>query len=70
MKKQIKKLSLNKRTISNLGSPEMKQLVGGASQGCSGNTIANCSCFHTHCPTCNDYYTCKCTQGKTCNKNC
>ncbi len=29
MKKQIKKLSLNKRTISNLGTPEMTKIVGG-----------------------------------------
>ena len=30
MKKQIKKLNLNKRTISNLGMPEMTKIVGGA----------------------------------------
>jgi len=30
MKKQIKKLNLNKRTISNLEMPEMTKIVGGA----------------------------------------
>ena len=29
MKKQLKKLSLNKKTISNLNAAEMKNLVGG-----------------------------------------
>ena len=29
MKKQVKKLNLNKRTISNLGTPEMTKIVGG-----------------------------------------
>lgn len=29
MKKQTKKLNLNKSTISNLGTPEMNKIVGG-----------------------------------------
>ena len=32
MKKQIKKLNLNKRTISNLNTVEMNQKVGGGTQ--------------------------------------
>ena len=30
MKKQIKKLTLNKKTISNLNSSEMSRVIGGA----------------------------------------
>ena len=33
MKKQIKKLNLNKQTISNLNSVEMNQKVGGGKTG-------------------------------------
>ena len=46
MKKQIKKLSLNKKTISNLSATEMSKHVGGRSvlgYGCGGNgTWVNC----------------------------
>jgi natural product precursor len=63
MKKQIKKLNLNKRTISNLDTPEMTKVVGGrqtancftdfrCTQGCGTN---NCA------PT---------QHGHTCNGNC
>ncbi|HEU5166809.1 MAG TPA: class I lanthipeptide [Chitinophagaceae bacterium] len=41
MKKQIKKLSLNKRTISNLTTEEMNKHVGG---GTTGSTIESCTC--------------------------
>lgn len=34
MKKQVKKLTLGKMTISNLNSSEMSQKVGGLSGGC------------------------------------
>ncbi|HEU5166810.1 MAG TPA: TIGR04149 family rSAM-modified RiPP [Chitinophagaceae bacterium] len=34
MKKQIKKLNLNKRTISNLTASEMNKHVGGGSSTC------------------------------------
>ena len=54
MKKQIKKLSLNKKTISNLTTAEMNRQFGG-----SFYTEARCIP-----PT---RYTC---HGKTCNHNC
>jgi hypothetical protein len=38
MKKQIKKLSLNKKTISNLIVQEMSNKIGGGSQGYCGPT--------------------------------
>ncbi len=54
MKKQFKKLNLNKRTISNLDTPEMTKIVGG------GPTNGN------HC-TINSGVTC---HGGTCNGSC
>jgi hypothetical protein len=60
MKKQIKKLSLNKKTISNLNEVEMNKKVGGStgcypwnhkSNGCSKN--ANTCAGHNTCQ-----YTC------------
>jgi len=33
MKKSIKKLTINKTTISNLGKPEMSKIEGGATNG-------------------------------------
>ena len=35
MKKRIKKLSLNKKTISNLQPSEMNKMIGGASDYCT-----------------------------------
>jgi hypothetical protein len=35
MKKQIKKLSLNKKTISNLQPSEMNKMIGGVSGYCT-----------------------------------
>jgi len=35
MKKQFKKLSLNKKTISNLNAAEMSRQIGGVSMGCT-----------------------------------
>ncbi|HEU5166811.1 MAG TPA: class I lanthipeptide [Chitinophagaceae bacterium] len=63
MKKQIKKLSLNKKTISNLNTTEMSGKIGGGDtkQGCSGYCTAYCT------------YSCKSLcggQGHTCNKPC
>ncbi len=57
MKKQIKKLNLNKRTISNLNTVEMNQKVGGANR--------TYSCVIT------DYCThgCHTLHGHTCNGN-
>ena len=43
MKRQIKKLNLNKRTISNLSMAEMNQMGGGQSQN---------SCWLTECHRC------------------
>jgi len=66
MKKQTKKLTLNKKTISNLNSSEMNSLAGGATSvyyshgngGCGGKT-KNCSqnggntcAGHNTCYTC------------------
>ena len=58
MKKQIKKLSLNKKTISNLNSFEMKSVIGG-----SGPESWSPKCAITRAGN----YTCN---GKTCNKQC
>ncbi len=56
MKKQIKKLNLSKRTISNLNSNQMNAKVGGASDyGCS----YNCHGHTAHC-------TANCSNGNTC----
>ena len=50
MKKQIKKLNLNKKTISNLGTPELTKIVGGGTGftrkglGCTGNTCHGNTC--------------------------
>jgi len=52
MKKQIKKLNLNKRTISNLNVPEMNRHVGGVkTNGTNCQTNGN-NCTHTcyYCP--------------------
>lgn len=57
MKKQIKRLSLNKKTISNLCSFEMRKLQGG------GSDYATCKGH-----TCN--INCNITQGKTCHNPC
>ena len=65
MKKNLKKLNLSKRTISNLGKPEMTKVFGGAqtyfcdterrcTRGC-GPTVIGCG------PT---------QKGHTCNNNC
>lgn len=57
MKKQVKKLSLNKKTISNLNDADMNRKVGG-----SDSWRKNCgSCHGNTCPlhkTCAGYYTC------------
>jgi len=57
MKKQIKKLTVNKKTISNLRSSEMNKYVGGTLQiyGC-GNHSKNCTQNQNTCAghnTCN-----------------
>ena len=59
MKKQIKKLSLNKRTISNLNTVEMNKVVGGAPRTLSCEPTDNCT--HHQCPT---------LHGHTCNNHC
>ena len=48
MKKQIKKLSLNKRTISNLSASEMNSKAGGAKTKGHNTTCNNtCNCTVT-----------------------
>jgi hypothetical protein len=66
MKKQEKKLSLNKRTISNLIPTEMNHLVGGATSvnysqgGCNGGggNTKNCTVNQK---TCDGHNTCQYT---------
>jgi hypothetical protein len=56
MKKQIKKLSLNKKTISNLGISEMNKVVGGAPHTLFCEPTDNCTlkkCDTQHGHTCN-----------------
>jgi hypothetical protein len=64
MKKQIKKLNLNKRTISNLNTVEMNQKAGGLrrTEGCEVTDW----CTHR----CNTLYCGPTQQGHTCNGNC
>jgi len=61
MKKQIKKLSLNKKTISNLGAMEMSRQIGGSGYFCTndGYNTKKCTKNGNTCPghnTCQ--YTC------------
>jgi len=42
MKKQFKKLSLNKKTISNLQPSEMSKMIGGSLRICSGSNANTC----------------------------
>ena len=58
MKKQIKKLNLNKRTISNLGAPEMTKIVGGMMPGPSGGQCFSNKCNTAHGHTCNGNNNC------------
>ena len=66
MKKQIKKLSLNKKTISNLTAAEMNVRIGGGTKHCSyaacGATQGQCGGGGTRngntCPGRNTCYTC------------
>ena len=65
MKKQIKKLSLSKRTISNLNPSEMSRLVGGATSvlyshggNCGAGNSKNCSQNGNTCPGHNTCYGC------------
>ena len=60
MKKQSKKLSLNKKTISNLSTTEMSRQMGGSSQTYC-NYTHGCGTYNTKYNTCG---------GKTCNKQC
>ena len=58
MKKQTKKLTLNKKTISNLNVAEMKNLVGGNSMTCTSLD----SCPISKCHYCDN----KTKNGNTC----
>ena len=55
-----RKLSLNKKTISNLSLPEMSSHVGG-------NTYVVYSCMRCNTNWCPTDYTCN---GRTCNHRC
>lgn len=55
MKKQIRKLTLNKKTISNLTVVEMSKHVGG---------VSGYTCYHCH-----PYHTYHCTNNCTQNQN-
>jgi len=55
MKKQTKKLSLNKTTISNLSATELSRQMGGS------------YCITRTGTSCYSHFTCK---GKTCNRHC
>lgn len=60
MKKQTKKLSLSKRTISNLKSSEMSHLIGGkhTQGGCGGGNSKNCTVNQNTCPGHDTCYNC------------
>ena len=64
MKKQIKKLNLSKRTISNLSSTEMSRLIGGKTVSCFVNSKCdcgnskNCTQNQNTCPGHASCYTC------------
>lgn len=64
MKKQIKKLSLNKKTISNLNTSEMSHVIGGSgphysNHGCGTyNNTLHCTKNQKTCPGHKTCYTC------------
>jgi len=63
MKKQTTKLSLSKRTISNLTASEMSNKVGGGHSGhtcggCGGGASKNCTQNQNTCPGHNTCQTC------------
>jgi hypothetical protein len=68
MKKQIKKLSLNKTTISNLQPSEMNKKVGGS------QIFAHCGTKTRNGNTCEGHntcgYTCQVTDPVTCLYTC
>ena len=69
MKKQTKKLSLNKKTISNLQPMEMNKKVGGSLSKChpTGGQTRNGNTCNGH-NTCG--YTCHVTDPVTCLYTC
>ena len=65
MKKQIKKLTLNKKTISNLSTSEMQGQIGGGYTNTGGNCGCSGNCTFYPCT-----YGCTITcHGLTCNRN-
>jgi hypothetical protein len=65
MKKQLKKLSLNKKTISNLSATEMSRQIGGShlggncgTWGCNGGNTKKCTKNQN---TCAGHNTCQYT---------
>jgi len=65
MKKQIKKLSLNKKTISNLALSEMSKHVGGNLARTAWDSCLSCN----YSWNCTGFCTITC-HGHTCNKTC
>jgi len=65
MKKQIKKLNLNKRTISNLNASEMNQHVGGAKTQGNGHTCTQCQ-TNANCGTGYCTASCHCSGAQVC----
>jgi len=59
MKKQIKRLSLNKKTISNLSVAEMNRQLGGDKTKGKAPTCITCTCRNSGCP---GFNTCDATQ--------
>jgi natural product precursor len=58
MKKQTKKLSLNKKTISNLNSSEMSRVIGGSGWWCSQSCKPSCACGTKNGNSCPGHNTC------------
>ena len=65
MKKQIKKIYLSKRTVSNLTGAQMSKYFGGGSKNCGGGGTTE---YTMTCGSC--YAPCTITcQGHTCHGN-
>lgn len=69
MKRQIKKLSLNKKTILNLGKTDMANKLGGDHTntahacGCSGGCTYGCTAYGCTLQTCDGH---TCNRGHNC----
>jgi len=52
MKKKVKKLELNKETVRNLTSDDLRKIAGGSSEGCTRPLTVCNSCLSFCDPTC------------------